>query len=84
MNDYSDIYSEKVDLIQLMIISTNYFWHGVNVNKCNVLIIKEVFDQAIDICLTALAHGIEDGTKTGFEGRIERLMKKQECKNPVY
>ncbi|MFO7884086.1 MAG: hypothetical protein R6U68_04625 [Desulfobacteraceae bacterium] len=45
---------------------------------------EEVFDQAIDICRTALAHGIEDGTKTGFEGRIERLMKKQEDKDMVF
>ena len=45
---------------------------------------EEVFDQAIDICKTALAHGIEDGTKTGFEGRIERLMKKQEDKDMVF
>jgi|GEM_PF-3483107 hypothetical protein len=36
------------------------------------------YDQAVDICRQAQAHGIEDGTRTGFEGRIRRLMKKKE------
>jgi hypothetical protein len=36
------------------------------------------YDQAVNICRQALAHGIEDGTRTGFEGRIKRLMKKKE------
>ncbi len=35
------------------------------------------YDQAIQVCKTALGYGIEDGTKTGFEGRIERILKKQ-------
>jgi hypothetical protein len=39
------------------------------------------YDQAVDICRQAQAHGIEDGTRTGFEGRIKRLMKKKEQSN---
>jgi hypothetical protein len=39
------------------------------------------YDQAVDICRQAQAHGIEDGTRTGFEGRIKRLMKKKEEDN---
>ncbi|MFO7886537.1 MAG: hypothetical protein R6U68_17130, partial [Desulfobacteraceae bacterium] len=36
------------------------------------------YDQAVAVCRTALANGLEDGTKTGFEGRIKRLLKKKE------
>jgi hypothetical protein len=31
------------------------------------------YDQAVAVCRTAL----EDGTKTGFEGWIERILKKR-------
>lgn len=34
------------------------------------------YDKAIEICERALALGLNDGTKTGFEGRIKRLKKK--------
>lgn len=33
------------------------------------------FDQAIAVCETARQYQIEDGTKTGFSGRIERIQK---------
>jgi hypothetical protein len=36
------------------------------------------YDRAVAVCRTALANGLEDGTKTGFEGRIQRLLKKKE------
>jgi hypothetical protein len=36
----------------------------------------ECFDEAINICNIALSLGLEDGTKTGFEGRITRYEKK--------
>jgi hypothetical protein len=36
------------------------------------------YDQAVAVCRTALANGLEDGTKTGFEGRIQRILKKKE------
>ncbi|MFH1152995.1 MAG: hypothetical protein V1793_04180 [Pseudomonadota bacterium] len=35
------------------------------------------YDRAEAVCRTAIANGIEDGTKSGFEGRIERINKKQ-------
>jgi tetratricopeptide (TPR) repeat protein len=35
------------------------------------------YDDAIDICRRALDLGLEDGTKTGFEGRIRRLEKRK-------
>lgn len=43
------------------------------------IMLEEVraYDQAVDICQMALGHGIEDGTRTGFKGRIKRLMKKK-------
>jgi hypothetical protein len=36
------------------------------------------YDQAVAVCRTALDNGLEDGTKTGFEGRIKRILKKKE------
>lgn len=36
------------------------------------------YQEAIDICEEAIDKGMDDGTKTGFEGRIARIMKKQE------
>jgi hypothetical protein len=38
------------------------------------------YDDAIDICNTALKFGLDDGTKSGFQGRIERI-KKQATKS---
>jgi hypothetical protein len=34
------------------------------------------YEEAIKVCETAMSLGLEDGTKTGFEGRIARLKKK--------
>lgn len=46
----------------------------------NIIMKKaRAYDQAVDICRQTLAHGIEDGTRTGFEGRIRRLTKKREA-----
>lgn len=33
------------------------------------------FDRAIEVCETAIRFGLHDGTKSGFEGRIERIKK---------
>ena len=35
------------------------------------------FDRAIKVCNQAIKFGLADGTKSGFEGRIERIRKKQ-------
>ncbi len=37
------------------------------------------FEKAIDICKKAIQYDLHDGTKAGFEGRIERI-KKQKAK----
>lgn len=34
------------------------------------------YEKAVDICKNAMAHGLVDGTKTGYEGRMERLNRK--------
>jgi hypothetical protein len=38
-----------------------------------VLAEREAYDEALDICEAALALGLEDGTKGGFRGRINRI-----------
>lgn len=34
------------------------------------------FQRAIEVCEQAIAYGLKDGTKSGYEGRIERIRKK--------
>jgi hypothetical protein len=36
------------------------------------------YDLAIEVCENAITHGFTDGTQTGYEGRIKRLLKKSE------
>ena len=33
------------------------------------------FSRAIEVCELAISHGLHDGTKAGFEGRIARIRK---------
>lgn len=35
------------------------------------------FRKAIEVCNQALDHGLDDGTKSGFEGRIKRIKSKE-------
>lgn len=37
------------------------------------------YNSAINVCKEAIANGYTDGTKGGFEARINRIMKKQSC-----
>lgn len=41
-----------------------------------VLMEKGEYRRAIEVCEMALSYGLDDGTKGGFTGRIERLKKK--------
>jgi len=36
------------------------------------------FEEAIEVCELALGYGLEDGTRSGFEGRITRIRRKQQ------
>ena len=36
------------------------------------------FNQAIEICNKAIEYQLHDGTQSGFEGRIERILKKMD------
>ena len=36
------------------------------------------FDRAVEVCEVAISHGLHDGTRGGFEGRIERIKRKAE------
>ncbi|MCA1784423.1 MAG: hypothetical protein ABR534_06490 [Desulfotignum sp.] len=52
----------------------------ISVFKMLAIMLEEdgAYGQAVTVCRTALANGLEDGTKTGFEGRIKRILKKKE------
>lgn len=34
------------------------------------------FKRAIEVCENAISYGLSDGTKSGFQGRIDRIKKK--------
>ena len=55
------------------------YGNGIPVFKQLAICLEEEreFKKAVDVCETALFHGLDDGTKTGYKGRIERLNKKQ-------
>ncbi|UYG09090.1 hypothetical protein [Halomonas sp. M4R1S46] len=36
------------------------------------------YSRAIEVCEEAMRYGLHDGTKSGFEGRIERIKKARE------
>ena len=42
-----------------------------------VLTEKGEYDKAVSVCEQALSYGLRDGTKGDYEGRIERIRKKQ-------
>jgi hypothetical protein len=35
------------------------------------------YDQAIEVCKTAIRHGLDDNTKSGFEERITRIERQR-------
>lgn len=37
---------------------------------------KQDFKRAIEVCEMALRYGLDDGTKSGYRGRIQRIKKK--------
>lgn len=42
-----------------------------------ILLEDSEYDKAVEVCADAISHGLLDGTKAGYEGRIERIRKKQ-------
>lgn len=38
------------------------------------------YDKAIEVCKIAISYNLDDGTKSGYEGRIERIEKKRNSK----
>ena len=50
-------------------------------NYATVLTENSEYNKAISICEEALRLGLHDNTKSGFEGRIERIRKKAEKEN---
>ena len=45
-----------------------------------VLVERGRFSEAIQVCEAAIGFGLQDGTKGGYGGRIERIKKQQEQK----
>lgn len=54
----------------------------ISVFKQLAIVLEEnkSWDAAMEICKKAISYGLEDGTKTGYAGRIDRLEKKKAAK----
>ncbi|MCO4321306.1 hypothetical protein [Aliidiomarina quisquiliarum] len=46
-------------------------------NYANLLLEDERYNEAIEVCQKALKFGLDDKTKSGFAGRIERIKARQ-------
>lgn len=46
-------------------------------NLATLLTEDDKFDEAVQVCEEAKSYGLSDGTKSGFDGRIERIHKAQ-------
>ena len=42
---------------------------------------SQLYDLAIELCEAAIGYGLEDGTKTGYPGRVARIKKKSANSN---
>jgi hypothetical protein len=53
-----------------------------NIYKCLAIVLQEdqEFEKALGLCQKAMQLGLDDGTKTGYPGRMERLKKAQSKK----
>ena len=45
-------------------------------NYATILTEDGEFEKAIEVCKKAISYGLNDGTQSGYEGRIERIKKK--------
>jgi hypothetical protein len=72
--------AEFPDLKQPLIDSVDGILPRVTTFQKYALLLTEQgdYERAIEVCETALSHGLHDGTKSGFQGRIERIKKKRE------
>jgi hypothetical protein len=50
-------------------------------NYATVLTEIGEYEKAIKVCEDANSFGLDDGTKSGYQGRIERIKRKQETYN---
>lgn len=46
-------------------------WYAIHLEE------EKAYDEAVRICRLALEYDLDDQTKTGFEGRIQRILKKK-------
>jgi len=49
-------------------------------NYATVLTEDGEFEKAIEVCKKAISYGLNDGTQSGYEGRIKRIKKKLDSK----
>lgn len=80
--EYGQIYTDEFDEIHPHLKDTG---ENGDVNapvfKCMAIAMEEdmKFEEALALCQRALDYNLVDGTKTGYEGRIKRIRRKQDA-----
>lgn len=76
--NYSEIHLSEFDKIAPLLKEEFGVLPRVTVFQNYATLLTELnqFDKAINVCQMAINFGLKDGTKGGFEGRIERIKKK--------
>jgi hypothetical protein len=74
----TDLCGEQTHLIykEALKLFPNYVW----LTKAMCLFWRRIgrYDLAIKVCSEAIAKGLKDGTKSGFEGRLRRLERESQ------
>jgi len=74
---YSDIYLSEVDSLLTALKKEYGDLPRVTIfqNYSTLLVELKQYDKAIKICEIAISFGLKDGTKGGFESRIEKIKR---------
>lgn len=78
--EYGGIYANEFDVMLPTIKEDREAWEvAAPLFKWLAIAMEEDrrFDEALDLCRKALDWGLDDGTKTGYAGRMNRIKKKQ-------
>jgi len=73
--DYVDFFAEN---FQALSRRKGYSLHNLGFKYLAIVLTeREKFDQAASVCQKAISFNLTDKTKTGYEGRLQRINKKR-------
>ena len=73
--DYVDFFAEN---FQLLSRRKGYSLHNLGFKYLAIILAeRENFEQAVSVCQKAISFNLTDKTKTGYEGRLQRINKQR-------